>query len=215
MTYKTKGELVLEQIKEMIFSGAIKPGETVSAVEIAEQLGVSRSPVNEAIKRLSDRGLVSILPNVGFEIRTLPDSEALDLVEIKYRLEILAVELLEEKGGAIDVSSLQEPLREIERAIKEQNHFLYSEAAREFHFQLIQLAGSSPLSKLYSISWDYGGNADTRLLMAAENMSVAVDDHKALMESLGEGNCKACKKHLAGHRDKIRKLLNEQIRNES
>lgn len=211
MTYKTKGELVLEQIQEMIFSGKILPGETVSAIEIAKRLGVSRSPVNEAIKRLSDRGLVKILPSVGFEIRTLPCEEAVDLNEIKYRMEIMAVEQLEGNGGSPDVGPLEEPLSLIARAIKEKSHALYSRAARDFHFELIKLAGSVPLSTIYSIAWDYGGNADSRFLMVNESTDIAVDDHRELVQAIASGEYERAKAILTEHKEKIQSLLRESM----
>ncbi|MBL3593525.1 MAG: GntR family transcriptional regulator [Synergistaceae bacterium] len=85
-------QIVYEKIKEAIVHGVIPPGQRLSEVELADQLAVSRTPVREAIRQLSQTGLVTLIPRRGAYV-TLPTvQDAIDLYELRSGLELLAME---------------------------------------------------------------------------------------------------------------------------
>ena len=198
----TKSELVFNQLRDMIYSGELKPGEKVSAIEIANQMGVSRTPVNEAVKRLFDRKLVSILPNVGFQITILPWKDILDLMQLKMILEQTAVRWIQQRKITVDVASLKELNNRIITAIKSGTRLEYNECVRKYHLEFIASAGSQPLLDSFTGTWDYSGWEDTRFQELTIDLVNQCKDHNVMLESLKNGDYDKALKVSAAHGEK-------------
>jgi DNA-binding GntR family transcriptional regulator len=211
MTYKSKSDIVFDRIKEMIALGELPPEETFSAVDVAERIGFSRTPVNEAIKRLAERSLVRILPNVGF-VATAPSLDDLqELMEIKHQLELLALDRMERKHIVPKVDPLREKLKDIRAAIKHADRNQYGSASREFHFAFIALAESPPLVNMYSMAWDYQGNANTRFLDISKDLEALCQDHRVLIEDIEQSRYDHARTVLGLHRNHMELLLEKAI----
>lgn len=110
--YKPLREIVFETIRNAIISGNLKPGERLMEVQLAESLGVSRTPVREAIRKLELEGLVVMLPRKGAFVADLSVKDLTEVLEIRAALEGLA-------AGLASVRIDQEELEELEiKAIK-------------------------------------------------------------------------------------------------
>ena len=83
---------VYHQIKRLILSNEIMPGQKLNHQQLSERLGVSRTPVREALTRLGQEGYVSFLPNRGFTCKEIRLQEAEELYELREALEAFAVE---------------------------------------------------------------------------------------------------------------------------
>lgn len=184
--YTTKSELVFNRLLEMIYSGELKTGQKVSAVEIASSLGVSRTPVNEAVKRLSDRNLVTILPNVGFKVTPLPPEEIIDLYELKIVLEGTAIRWINERNISIDFQRLRDLNNEILSALKAGNRREYNAAVRKFHLEFIASVRSKPLLDSFISTWDYSGWEDTLFVEMSPDLEAQCSEHILFLDLLEE-----------------------------
>lgn len=105
--YKPLREIVFETIRNAIVSGNLKPGERVMEVQMAESLGVSRTPVREAIRKLELEGLIIMLPRKGAYVADLSVKDLTEVMEIRASLEGLAAGLASIRIDAAEIEELE------------------------------------------------------------------------------------------------------------
>ncbi|MDR7433844.1 MAG: GntR family transcriptional regulator [Armatimonadota bacterium] len=134
---------VFREIRERILRFDLKPGQRFTEHDLAEMLRVSRTPIREALNKLEQEGLVTIIPRVGCLVRQLSLREVGDLFEIRRALEILAVQ---QCGGRASREDLLELLSLVRREqIGVENFSSYEES---FHMRIAFLSGNEPLVKM-------------------------------------------------------------------
>jgi len=186
--HSTKSELVFEELRDMIYSGVLKPGEKVSAMEMAARMGVSRTPVNEAVKRLSDRKLVSILPNVGFEITILSLEDILDLQYLKITFEETAIKWIRDRNLIIDIGNLKELNGKIHEAVRMEDRPAYNDSVRKYHLEFIRAVKSKPLFDAFIGSWEYSGWEDTRFQAISRDLTGQCVEHVEQLDCIEKGD---------------------------
>ena len=105
--YKPLRDVVFENLRGAIVEGRLKPGERLMEVQLAEQLGVSRTPVREAIRKLELEGLVVMLPRKGAYVANMSLKDLIDVLEIRASLEGLAASLAAERITDEDIKKLE------------------------------------------------------------------------------------------------------------
>ena len=103
--YKPLRDVVFENLRGAIVEGRLKPGQRLMEVQLAEQLGVSRTPVREAIRKLELEGLVVMLPRKGAYVANMSLKDLIDVLEIRASLEGLAASLAAERITEIRIYS--------------------------------------------------------------------------------------------------------------
>jgi DNA-binding GntR family transcriptional regulator len=135
-------------IRASIVGGELEPGEIYSAPALAERLGVSATPVREAMLDLAKDGLVEPVRNRGFRI-TVVDDEALDEIsELRHLLEVPAIGMVIGRAGDEELIPLFEKVNAIERAAEDRDVAQFLLADRDFHLSLLALAGNGRLVRL-------------------------------------------------------------------
>lgn len=143
-----KNSRVVIRIREMVLHGVLTPGQRVREVELAGALGVSRTPVREALPILAQEGLLTQLDTRGFVVREFTAQEIMDAIDVRGVLEGLAARMLAEQGPPRRLTqSLHECLREgdeifAKRHLVETDEARYGDMNRNFHSLIIQGAGS-------------------------------------------------------------------------
>jgi len=141
-------EQIHKRISELIFSGRIGPRERIVEAKLAEHLGVSRTPVREALHVLEREGVLEAIPRVGYQVKEIRWEEVLEICEIRKANESLAVRWAIARITAAEVNAIEKCLAASEERIRSGNldRFIHHDA--EFH-QLI--ARSSRSSRLFEI----------------------------------------------------------------
>ncbi|MCL0072011.1 GntR family transcriptional regulator [Peptococcaceae bacterium] len=128
--YKPLREAVFEAVRDAIISGKFKPGERLMEVQLAEEMGVSRTPVREAIRKLELEGFVKIMPHKGAYVAKVSIKDIIDVFEVRAALEALAArlaakritedELKQLKRAAMSIANLADghDIHDIEEAVK-------------------------------------------------------------------------------------------------
>ena len=106
--YKPLRDVVFENLREAILEGKLKPGQRLMEVQLAEQLGVSRTPVREAIRKLELEGLVVMLPRKGAYVANMSLKDIMDVLEVRASLEGLAAYLAAERISDEDIKKLKD-----------------------------------------------------------------------------------------------------------
>jgi DNA-binding GntR family transcriptional regulator len=117
---KLLSEDIAESIKTAIIKGKFKPGEKISEGELAESMGISRTPLREAFRKLENEGFIQIVPRKGAVVSSIDAEEAINLYEIKSTLEGLAARL--ERSGIILQGPHQIP-RRVCKVVRQQTSY--------------------------------------------------------------------------------------------
>lgn len=148
-----KNSRVIVKIREMILKGELSPGQRVREVELASKLGVSRTPVREALPILAREGVLTQLDTRGFVVRGFTPREIMDAIDVRGVLEGLAARMLAEQGPPRRlINSLYDCLREGDR-IFSKGHLVESDEARygdmnkQFHSLIVEGAGSKVIAE--------------------------------------------------------------------
>jgi DNA-binding GntR family transcriptional regulator len=109
-SYKPLREIVLEALREAIVSGVLEPGERLMEIQLAEEMGVSRTPVREAIRKLELEGFVVMIPRKGAYVAGVSHKDVQDVFEIRRALEVLAAGLAAEKATDEEIEQMERAL---------------------------------------------------------------------------------------------------------
>jgi DNA-binding GntR family transcriptional regulator len=132
--YKTKQELAYVALREAIITCRFPPGKRLLEVELAQQLGISRSPVREALKRLGHEGLVSEIPHIGATVSVLGLDSLHELYLILSALESLACREATDLRPHAALLSMERELEAMDSAIAADSHLDWVRHNREFHY---------------------------------------------------------------------------------
>lgn len=144
---RSLADAVHHALGEAIIHGTIAPGARLREVEIATQLGVSATPVREALRRLEREGLVAVSPHRGATVVTLTPLEIANLYEIHEVLESHAVRRATEANDR-DTAALERVLAEEESTLTEPDQRAFNRLDIRFHRTLNELSGNAPLAEL-------------------------------------------------------------------
>lgn len=136
---------VYNDIVDIILSGKYEPGTRLDEISISEDLGVSRTPLREAIAKLVKDGLVEHRPYRGNFVRSFTAKQAFDLYEVRKGLEVLAVRLATPRLTTVDIATLRETLADINAALEGKDLVAYGLADQRFHDTIAHLSDNGTL----------------------------------------------------------------------
>ncbi|MDD4496101.1 MAG: GntR family transcriptional regulator [Eubacteriales bacterium] len=105
--YKPLGEVIFDTLREAIIMGELKPGERLMEVHLADKMGVSRTPVREAIRKLELEGLVTMVPRKGAFVSIISSKDIMDVLEVRASLDGLATALSAERIKDCELKELE------------------------------------------------------------------------------------------------------------
>ncbi|OHW61427.1 HTH-type transcriptional regulator LutR [Andreesenia angusta] len=147
-SHKPLRDIVFETLREAILEGKLTPGERVMEVQLAEQLGVSRTPVREAIRKLELEGLLVMVPRKGAYVADVSLKDVIDVLEVRASLEGLAASLGAERREPLDIELLEDTTRELIKCVqdKDTEGMIKSDAA--FHDILLKASKNDKLTNI-------------------------------------------------------------------
>lgn len=141
-------DVVFYTLRQAILKGDLKPGERLMEIQLAKKLGVSRTPIREAIRKLELEGLVLMIPRKGAEVAEITEKNLRDVLEVRGALEKLAVQLACDQITKAQIHELREAAGAFREALTSGNVTEIAEADEHFH-DLINLAtGNQKLIQL-------------------------------------------------------------------
>ncbi|MQA98400.1 MAG: FCD domain-containing protein [Streptosporangiales bacterium] len=138
----SRSDLVAEAIRTAILGGQLKPGATLVERRLAAQLGVSKTPVREALIRLARSGLVSMNPNRGVTVRDIDVQELRAVYEVRLQLEPWSVARATEQLTTADIQDAKALLREARREMRRKDYGALTLVNRRFHRALYARCGN-------------------------------------------------------------------------
>ncbi|MGH0054570.1 MAG: GntR family transcriptional regulator [Sphaerochaetaceae bacterium] len=190
---------VYTMLKDQILSGQLKGGMKIPEESLADQFGVSRTPIREAIRRLAEYGLVTIKPRSHAIVSTISPQEANDIAKVRVSLEQLAIDSIDEESYAENVKELSRYAADCQYAMGIGDRAVVFEQDSLFHLALVKASRNSAL-----ISICERLDAKIQQLRIAQNLpddelSYYLGQHAQLMSLLKNGDKEACKHLLYEH----------------
>lgn len=146
--YKPLREVVFESIRGAIISGVLKPGERLMEVQLAEKLGVSRTPIREAIRKLELEGLVIMMPRKGAYVADLSLKDITDVLEIRAALEGLASGLAALRITDKEIDQIELNAQQFHKAIEADDFDGIVQADIEFHDNIFKATRNEKLLQI-------------------------------------------------------------------
>lgn len=191
-------------LRAAILGGELEPGSIHSAVGLAERLGVSPTPVREAMLELANSGLVEVLPNRGFRVSVIDDQDLDEIFELRMLLEVRAVKLVIDRATDEALEGLYEPLEELEAAAGRNDVAAFLVADRRFHLALLALAGNHRMVDIISGLRDQTRIVGLRSLADAGTLQATADEHRPILEALRARDAATGERVMAMHLEHTR-----------
>jgi DNA-binding GntR family transcriptional regulator len=203
-------------LKDAIRENTFPPGYQGSEQEIATRLGMSRTPVHEAVIRLQEEGLVRVLPRRGVVILAISADDMREIYEVMIALESAAAELLAGKPESerLPIVAELESLNVLMKAALEADDLSsWARADGTFHQSVIERCGNGRLARMFHTIMDQSHRARMLTLRLRPKPIGSVGEHRAILEAIREGNAaqagERAKRHRARARDELLPLLDQ------
>jgi DNA-binding GntR family transcriptional regulator len=198
-------------LRRAIVSGELRPGKQVLQDALAEQFGVSRVPLREALKILEGEGQVTYRPHRGYFVAELDLDDLREVYRIRDLLETEAITAAVESISEAELATAQSALLEVEYAAKAGDVAAMADANRRFHFALIEAAHMPRLSRLVRILWDATDVYRSVYYAEGGNRKIVMDEHRAIVDAIGSGDAARAVGVLREHRQRAVAALEKAI----
>lgn len=207
---------VYDRIKQMMVNYDIIPGQRLTFVDLAKQLGVSRTPVNNALSILAKEGYLDFVPNQGYRVHKLTQEEAQSLYEIREILEVGTIEKALARISDQNIQVMEKRKEDYEAAMSDRVHRRLFLLDTEFHAGLIEMVGNKFLTERYrDICLKIVLRFRTEDLRM-ERINDIVHEHHILLEAVKKRQANDIKRLIQSHNKNAQKNLFAIIfRNES
>ena len=198
------GSRVFSQLQNDILNGLYQPGESLIETKLSEELGVSRTPIREAIRQLELEGLVQSIPNKGAIVKGISAKDIEDIYTIRMLIEGLAARWATEKITPGELKELKDAA-ELEEFYTRKNDLIHLlQLDTRFHDIIFKASKSKPLMHTLSTFHHYVQRARSISLNSPDRAQKALEEHKAILKAIEERDA-----------DKAERLTTEHVRNAS
>ena len=203
-------EIVYEELRNLILTGKIKPGTRMMEIELAEDMGVSRTPIREAIRKLEKEGLVVIEPRKGAYASEVSVKDMEDILEVRANLEGLAAYLAAERMTESEKKALEEIKDKFRQAVIEGNMAEMIANDTKFHHMIVESSRNNHLIHMVEqlqelvLRFRYIYYKDFK---RAEDM---IPEHKRIYDEIANGNGANARYEAFNHIDKLMDMIKHE-----
>ena len=205
-------DVVFNTLRQAILKGELEPGERLMEIQLSERLGVSRTPIREAIRKLELEGLVLMIPRKGAEVAKISETSLREVLEVRRSLEELAAELACQRIGERELLDLEEAEEAFAEAIINGEPMEIAESDEHYHDLIYQATGNSRLvqilnnlrEQMYRYRLEYIKDEDKRQILVVE--------HEHILQALKNHDIQDAKSAVRGHIDNQQLTVSKNIK---
>lgn len=205
-------DVVFNTLRKAILTGELKPGERLMEIHLANRLGVSRTPIREAIRKLELEGLVIMIPRRGAEVAQITEKSLKDVLEVRRALDALCVELACERITEEGKVKLREACSEFEKATKTGDVTAIAKADVALHDIIVEATGNARLIQLINNLSEQMYRYRFEYIKDESRHEKLVEEHRMIYESIIEKDKEKAAKAAKLHIDNQEKSIIQQIR---
>ena len=204
-------------VRAEVLTRRIAANDLISEGQIADAVGVSRTPVREALLRLQAEGMVRLLPKRGALVLPVTAEEMADVLETRRLVETYAARKVVNAGSVARlVAALQGHIDDMRESAKRRDTVGYVEADRAFHVELVAAAGNDILTSLYvslrdrQLRMGVVNLLDTDGIVDTARMRKSADEHERITEAIASRSVRAVDAAVEAHLDDASRLLSRR-----
>lgn len=205
---RTLREVAYERIKDAIQHAGLEPGEPLSELQLSKLLGISRTPVREALHQLTQEGLVQVIPGRAVTVAARSLRDVLDVIQMRALLEPELSRLVAESGSDEHIQQLQDTIQRMERAIQDDDYSVWSKADRVFHEIMSQASPNHLLGETVTQLRNrvhHLANTDSRHNPA--RLAACTAEHRAIVEAIARRDGTTAEQMTRQHIVKLRESM--------
>ena len=208
-------DVVFNTLRQAILKGELEPGERLMEIQLAERLGVSRTPIREAIRKLELEGLVLMVPRKGAEVARISEKSLREVLEVRRSLEELAIELACQKITDEQIGELEAAEAVFAEAVQKGDPMTIAESDESYHDVIYQATENGRLvqilnnlrEQMYRYRLEYIKDADKRHILVVE--------HEHIIRAEKSRNIAEAKQAMREHIDNQQLTVSRNIKERS
>lgn len=208
-------DVVFNTLRQAIITGEFAPGERLMEIALANRLGVSRTPVREAIRKLELEGLVVMIPRKGAEVARITEKDLRDVLEVRSSLEELAAELATERMNDESKKKIELSLKQFENAIASNDNAAIADSDMEFHDTIFEATGNARLIQIISNLREQIYRYRLEYVKDTEYHAILLKEHKELVKSMFSGQKTEARQIMRRHIDNQEMTVIRNIKEEN
>ncbi|MBQ2804122.1 MAG: GntR family transcriptional regulator [Lachnospiraceae bacterium] len=205
-------DVVFNTLRQAILTGELKPGERLMEIHLANRLGVSRTPIREAIRKLELEGLVTMIPRRGAEVAQITEKSMSDVLEVRRAMDALCVELACERITDEELAELKKACEGFEQAVRTKDAKKIAQADVELHDIIVQATGNQRLIQLVNNLSEQMYRYRFEYIKDFTQHEKLVEEHRIMYESLVRKDAETASAAAKTHIDNQKKAIIKQIR---
>ncbi len=203
-------EIVYEELKRQIMVGEIAPGTRMMEVDLAYEMGVSRTPVREAIRKLEKEGLVTIEPRRGAYASDISAKEMVDVLEVRQDLEGMAAGLAAQKIKDEDKEQLAQVTRNYREAVESGDVQEIIKRDEEFHKFIVSLSDNKTLIKMVSQVQELALRFRYIYYEDFSRFKNQPTEHQMVVEAIMSGDAGSARRHAEAHISRLKDFVKSE-----
>ena len=211
-------DFAYQKCRELIQDKTLTSGKLYSEVALSKKLNISRTPLRSAIQRLEKEGVVTRLPQRGFQVKEFSLSDIKELFDARKAIEGFAAEFLALNRNDADMESLKRHLQEYEFKIKESGnsesdtaYIPFLEVDRQFHLDLINTLNNSRLMEMYDDLRQSISLIAMKRFRLVSQRNQSLNEHQAIIDAIEKKDPVAARNTMYKHLDSAMELIEKNI----
>ena len=205
-------DVVFNTLRQAILTGELKPGERLMEIHLANKLGVSRTPIREAIRKLELEGLVTMIPRRGAEVAQITEKSMSDVLEVRRAMDALCTELACERISEQEIVVLGAACDHFAEAAKTKDIRKCAQADVDFHDIIVRATGNKRLVQLINNLSEQMYRYRFEYLKDVSRYDNLIEEHRVIYESIRKRDKDAARSAAELHIDNQAKAIIRQIR---
>jgi DNA-binding GntR family transcriptional regulator len=205
-------EVVFNTLRKAILTGELKPGERLMEIHLANQLGVSRTPIREAIRKLELEGLVVMMPRRGAEVAQITEKSLRDVLEVRRSLDALCAELACDRISEEELEKLKAACEQFEKAAGTDDVAEIAKADVALHDIIVQATRNCRLIQIVNNLSEQMYRYRFEYIKDEERHDNLVEEHRMIYESILRGDKEKAAEASKLHIDNQEQSIIRQIR---
>lgn len=208
-------EVVFKTLRRAILKGELKPGERLMEIALAERLGVSRTPIREAMRKLELEGLVVMVPRKGAQVANITEKDLNDVLEVRIALENMAIEKACDRMKEEDIKMLWEAAEAFERTTIEGDLVKMAEADVDFHEIIYRASDNRRLNQVMNNLREQIYRYRVEYLKEEETRKMLVREHEEITKAIRDRDVELAQNITFQHLENQRRGIIRTIRAEN
>ena len=205
-------DVVCNTLRDAILKGELEPGERLMEIQLAERLGVSRTPIREAIRKLELEGLVLMIPRKGAEVAKISEKSLRDVLEVRRSLEELAAELACQRMDAEALKDLEDAQKAFIQAVESGETMTMAEADEHFHDVIYMGTGNTRLVQILNNLREQMYRYRLEYIKDAEKRQILLVEHESILRAIRSRHVAEAKEAVRAHIDNQEITVSKNIK---